>query len=158
MMEKQLEEAEIRMKSFEIFLFSEGETGVLGDNYETNSPVKSTIKTNKNVKLNTYKYPGKLVVPVDRKQFGGQKSIEEIPQPRRSSISTLCTLKNPPPPILRQIKYNDNIDYPMFVFTPNQELMQILIRKSMGVKKVSSLEAKLSNAFQMGERIVNILE
>ena len=160
-MEQQLGEEEIKMKSLEIFLFSNWEPGILGLNYETKIVTKKDQKikianTPKNTKLGNYKYPGKSTI------FSSKKKIDEVPNletsmDRRSSIISMWKLTSPTPPVLKPVNVLMQYIPPMHFFTPNKEVLQMLIRKAW-VSKLQNLEVEYINAFQSGEKLVNLIE
>lgn len=121
-----------RVKVIERFLFANAEPGILGLNFETKAAVKVVGKkqivggNSASVLLNSQKKP-KIEFLKAESHPGSTKEQSAV---FKTSISKLCQLQCPPPPVLKPLAQFINENPPILYFTPTKEIMQILIRKA----------------------------
>jgi hypothetical protein len=151
----------IKVKAIETFLFTKAEPGILGTTYELKPAIKVQNKNIKNQGPNSSlskNAQDRAAKEKALKNLSEENSSKETPPINQSSISHLCQLSMPTPPLLKPPEIIHDLGPPLHYFTPNQEIMQILIRKAYYTNNMNELDNQIDSAYQNAEKEFDLLE
>jgi hypothetical protein len=151
----------IKIRAIETFLFTKADPGILGTTYELKPVIKVQNKNIKNKGSNSSlskNAQDRAAKEKALKNLYEESSPKETSPINRSSISHLCQLTMPTPPLLKPPEIIHDLGPPLHYFYPSQEVMQIMIRKAYYTNNMNELDNQMDSAYQNAEKEFDLLE